>query len=345
MLRGKAEVRSAIPAAAVAGAAVTWLAVNAVQSPGTFLTMTYIGLTLGSLYGLVAIGYSISYSILELINLPHGFVFMIGVLTTVRFLNERLHVDADMGAGEIVFAAVIVAVVSALVCGALSAGIELVAYRPLRRAPRLAPLVTAVGVLFILNNVLVAWNAQHGATSIPDLLPRQTLFVIAGAPLGVDRVLIVALAVLAFAALSAFVQWTWFGRAMRAVAQDQEAAALVGVNVNRTITGAFLVAGALAGLAAVPYTLYVTTVSWDAALQLGLIGFAAAVVGGIGSPAGAALGGVLIGLVAAYSDGLPWLAPGTDWTESVVLCVLILVLVIRPTGLLGERVAGDAVRP
>ena len=301
--------------------------------------MTYFGLTLGSLYGLVAIGYSISYGILELINLAHGFVFMIGVLATVRLLNERFHVQEGMANDKLLLAVSVTTVAAALICGSLSAVIELVAYRPLRHAPRLAPLVSSVGVLFILNNVLTVWNARHGATSIPYLLPRATVLEVAGAPLSVDGLLIIAIAIAALGALSRLLRSTRFGKAMRAVSQDREASMLVGVNVNRTITGAFFLAGALAGVAAVPYALYLTTVGWDAALQLGLLGFAAAVVGGIGNLAGAAVGGILIGLTEAYSDGLPWLAPGTDWTHTVVLSVLICVLVVRPTGLFGERLA------
>jgi branched-chain amino acid transport system permease protein len=329
--------RNAVPELAVLGGITAWLSINAVESLGDFLAMTYVGVTIGSLYALVAIGYSISYAIIGLINLPHGFVFMIGVLVTVRFFNELFDVHSGMGGGGVLLAIVCTATASALVCGLLSAGIELVAYRPLRGAPRLAPLVSSVGVLFILNNVLEVWNGQHGASSIEDVLPHTTVIRVAGAPLGLDKVLIVAFAACALVGLSRIVQATRFGKALRAVAQDHEASALVGVNVNRTVTRAFFLAGALAGVAAVPYVLYLTAIGWDAALQLGLIGFSAAVVGGIGNLPGAALGGVLIGLTASYSEGLSWLAPGPDWSEAIVFAILILTLVVRPTGLLGAR--------
>ena len=203
---------------------------------------------------------------------------------------------------------------SMLSCGFLNAGIELIAYRPLRGAPRLAPLITAIGVSFIIEDIGLAWKGPNYVTA-PDVFPHSNVFSIAGVQYTWNKLIVVLITVPVLLGLSYLVQRTRQGKAMRATAQDKDAAAMMGINVNRTISFTFLIAGALAGAAGFVYALYVTTVRFDQGFQLGLIAFTAAVLGGIGNLPGAVLGAVLIGLIQAFNEGLNWHAPGSDWTR------------------------------
>jgi branched-chain amino acid transport system permease protein len=227
-------------------------------------------------------------------------------------------------------------VIAMLACGLINATIELVAYRPLRGAPRLAPLITAIGMSFILQDVALGWKGPT-YTSVPHILPRGNVFSFAGVSYTWEKLIVVVITVPVLLALMWLVQRTRQGKAMRATAQDRDAAAMMGINVNRTISFTFMIAGALAGAAGLCYSLYVTTVRFDQGFQLGLIAFTAAVLGGIGNLPGAVLGAVLIGLIQSWNEGLPWHMPGSDWTQSIVFSILILILVFRPEGLLGER--------
>ena len=182
-----------------------------------------------------------------------------------------------------------------LSCGVLNAAIEFVAYRPLRSAPRLAPLITAIGVSFIIEDVGLAWKGPN-YVSAPDVFPRTKVFSIAGVDYSWNKLIVVLITIPVLLGLLYLVQQTRQGKAMRATAQDKDAAAIMGINVNRTISFTFLIAGALAGAAGLLYSLYVTTVRFDQGFQLGLIAFTAAVLGGIGNLPGAVLGAVLIGL-------------------------------------------------
>jgi branched-chain amino acid transport system permease protein len=226
--------------------------------------------------------------------------------------------------------------VATIVCASLNATIEAVAYRPLRSAPRLAPLITAIGMSFILQNVGLYFLGP-APVSVPNILSHQAVFTIGGHEYRWYQ-LIVGLSTLpVLFSLVYLVQRTRQGKAMRATAQDQDAAAMMGINVNRTISFTFFLAGSLAGVAGLLYAIYTTNIQYDQGFTLGLIAFTAAVLGGIGNLPGAVLGAVLIGLIQQFNEGLSWHSPGSDWTQSIVFSILILILVFRPEGLLGER--------
>jgi branched-chain amino acid transport system permease protein len=221
-------------------------------------------------------------------------------------------------------------------CGILNASIEFVAYRPLRGAPRLAPLITAIGMSFILQNVgLKFWGVNY--TSIPNLLPTSDVFSIGGVDYHWNQLIVLLITIPVLLGLTWLVTSTRHGKAMRATSQDQDAAAMMGINVNRTISFTFGLAGALAGAAGLLYLLQFTTIRYDQGFQLGLLAFTAAVLGGIGNLPGAVLGGIVIGLIQNFNEGLAWHSPGSDWTQSIVFAILIAILVFRPEGLLGER--------
>jgi len=191
-------------------------------------------------------------------------------------------------------------------------------------------------VSFILQDIGLAWKGPS-PVSFPGLLPSSNAFVLWGVNVHWDKLVVLFLTVPMLLLLLWLVQRTKQGKAMRAVAQDKDAAAIMGINVNRTISFTFLIAGSLAGAAGVLYALYVTSLTYLQGFQLGLIAFTAAVLGGIGNLPGAVLGAILIGCIQAFNEGLTWHAPGSDWTQAIVFSILILILVFRPEGLLGER--------
>jgi branched-chain amino acid transport system permease protein len=302
----------------------------------TFFDVLLIGITNGAVYALVALGYTLVYGILQLINFAHGDVFMLGGLMSTTMLTGVFGLGDGSSAGSIVGGIAVTLLVCVAFSSSLNAGIEFVAYRRLRNAPRLAPLITAIGMSFILQNVgLGAWSV--GYVSVPTLLPTGNVFSIAGVEYQWDKFIVLLLTIPVLLALTWLVKSTRHGKAMRATSQDTEAAAMMGVNVNRTITFTFALAGALAGAAGLLYVLYVTQIRWDVGFQLGLLAFTAAVLGGIGNLPGAVLGALVIGLIQAFNEGLSWHAPGATWTQSIVFGILIAILVFRPEGLLGER--------
>jgi branched-chain amino acid transport system permease protein len=318
------------------GVLLIWLAVNLVKHPADFGAVALIGVTNGCLYALIALGYTLVYGILELINFAHGDVFMLGGMISATFVISVFSLtDASRGLGTwlLVIATLVIAMGA---CGLMNATIEFVAYRPLRNAPRLAPLITAIGVSFILQNIGLAWKGTV-PVSVPNVFPQSKIFSFYGVDYHWNKLIVVLITVPVLVALVYLVQYTKQGKAMRATAQDMDAAAMMGINVNRTISFTFVIAGALAGAAGLLYALYVTNVRYDQGFQLGLIAFTAAVLGGIGNLPGAVLGALLIGLIQAFNEGLGWHAPGTDWTQSIVFSILILILVFRPEGLLGEQ--------
>jgi branched-chain amino acid transport system permease protein len=318
------------------GLLLFWLVVNFVKEPADFTSVFFIGLTNGAVYALVALGYTLVYGILELINFAHGDVFMLGGMIASTFLLSLFHLGDNESVGSFL-PAILVALVGAMViCGLLNATIELIAYRPLRGAPRLAPLITAIGMSFILQDIALAWKGP-GYVALPNILPRSAVFSIAGVSYTWNKLIVVLITVPVLYGLMYLVRSTKQGKAMRATAQDKDAAAMMGINVNRTISFTFLIAGALAGAAGLLYVLYFTQVRYDQGFQLGLIAFTAAVLGGIGNLPGAVLGALLIGFIQAFNEGLTWHSPGSDWTQSIVFSILILILVFRPEGLLGER--------
>jgi branched-chain amino acid transport system permease protein len=317
------------------GLLLIWLVVNFVKGPASFATVFFIGLTNGAVYALVALGYTLVYGILELINFAHGDVFMLGGMISATILTA-FNLQASAPIGSLLPAIIVSLIAGMLICGCLNATIEFIAYKPLRSAPRLAPLITAIGMSFILQDIALAWKGPE-YVSLPAILPRSEVFRLGGIVYTWDKLIVVIITVPVLVALMWLVRSTKQGKAMRATAQDKDAAAMMGINVNRTISFTFLIAGALAGAAGLLYALYFTQVRYDQGFQLGLIAFTAAVLGGIGNLPGAVLGALIIGFIQAFNEGLGWHSPGSDWTQSIVFSILILILVFRPEGLLGER--------
>jgi branched-chain amino acid transport system permease protein len=311
-----------------------WLAVNFVKDPSDFYGLFLIGLTNGAVYGLVALGYSLVYGILELINFAHGDVFMLGGMLVATMTSSWAL--AGKSSGVLWPLVLLMLVIAMAFCATINTTIEIVAYRRLRNAPRLAPLITAIGMSFILQNVGLVWKGAR-PTSVPSILPTGEVFSLGGIAYTWNKLIVLLFTIPVLVALIWLVQRTRQGKAMRATAQDREAAAMMGINVNRTISFTFLIAGALAGAAGLLYALYITNVRFDEGFRVGLIAFTAAVLGGIGNLPGAVLGSLLIGLVEAFNNGLGWATPGSDWTQSIIFSILILILVFRPEGLLGER--------
>ena len=311
-----------------------WLLINFIKTPADFYDLFLIGLTNGAIYGLVAIGYSLVYGILELINFAHGDVFMLGGML-VATMTTSWALDTKSGTVLWLFVVLMLLITMAF-CATINTSIEIVAYRRLRNAPRLAPLITAIGMSFILQNIGLIWKGAR-PTSVPDILPHGTVFTIGGVPYTWNRFIVILFTVPVLLSLMWLVQKTRQGKAMRATAQDREAAAMMGISVNRTISFTFFIAGCMAGAAALLYALYFTNIRYTEGFRVGLIAFTAAVLGGIGNLPGAVLGGLVIGFVQAFNEGLGWHSPGSDWTQSIVFGILILILVFRPEGLLGER--------
>jgi branched-chain amino acid transport system permease protein len=310
-----------------------WLGVNFVKSPSEFYGLFLIGLTNGAVYGLVALGYSLVYGILELINFAHGDVFMLGGMLVATMTSAWFATSSGLGLwGGIL----IMLVITMAFCATINTTIELVAYRRLRNAPRLAPLITAIGMSFILQNIGLVWKGAR-PTSVPDILPHGEVFTLGGVIYTWNRFIVVLFTIPVLLVLIWLVQQTRQGKAMRATAQDREAAAMMGINVNRTISFTFLLAGGLAGAAGLLYALYFTNVRFDEGFRVGLIAFTAAVLGGIGNLPGAVLGALVIAMIESFNNGFGWATPGSDWSQSIIFSILILILVFRPEGLLGER--------
>jgi branched-chain amino acid transport system permease protein len=290
------------------------------------------GLSNGAIWALIAIGYTLVYGIIELINFAHGDVFMIGSFTSAGMwsvLGLSLSTSALGVAGGLLVSLIIAMITT----GLLNVLIERVAYRPLRNAPKLAPLITAVGFSFILQNVGLLWLGGN-PYSVNDLIGTQkVVFTVGGVQIQRGYLLAFAVMIPLVAALTWFITRTRAGKAMRATAQDPEAARLMGVNVDTTISLTFLIGGALAGAAGLVYAVYETSVWYFQGFQAGLMAFTAAVMGGIGNIRGAVLGGLIIGVIQALSD----YRIGQEWTEAVVFGYLILIMILRPKGLLGEE--------
>jgi branched-chain amino acid transport system permease protein len=304
-----------------------------------------VGVTTGAIYALIALGYTMVYGIIELINFAHGDIFMIGTFVTASIFAAfgiTLSSSAPTGFG-LVGVLLVTLIVSMLVCAVLGVVIERLAYRPLRNAPRLAPLITAIGVSLILENLGEIWKGLN-YVSIPQIVP-QIFYYIGPVYITSINILVLVVAVVLMIALQWLVTSTRIGRAMRAVAQDREAAALMGVNVDRIIGVTFFIGAALAGAAGLIYGLQYGSSIFYIGFTLGLFAFTAAVLGGIGNLVGAMLGGVLIGVFEALATlipdsnnggiGLPH--GGAAWHEAVIFLVLILILIFRPSGLLGQR--------
>jgi branched-chain amino acid transport system permease protein len=290
------------------------------------------GVSNGAILALIALGYTLVYGIIELINFAHGEVFMLGSLTAAG-LYTTFGLTPNTSAGGLVFGLLAILVICMLVSGSLNVMIERVAYRPLRTAPKLAPLITAVGMSFILQNVGILWIGAS-QKSIPDLIGSQKqLFEIAGLSITRGTVLAVAAMIPLVILLTTFVARSRLGKAMRATAQDPEAARLMGINVDTTISLTFLLGGLMAGAAGLITALYQTSIWYFQGFSAGLYAFTAAVMGGIGNIRGAVLGGFIIGIIQGISDN----RIGNEWTPAIVFVYLIIIMVFRPQGLIGEE--------
>jgi branched-chain amino acid transport system permease protein len=303
------------------------------SSSNIFLQQIENGITLGAMYALVALGYTLVYGIIELINFAHGDIFMWGTVITF-IVVQMMGLNHPLSGFALVGVLLLLIIIGMAVSAFLNAGLERVAYRRLRKAPRLAPLIAAIGASFILETIVQLWRGTN-FYAFPDIFPHGG-FTIFGARVNYLDIFIVVLAVAMMYGLARFINTTKLGRAMRATAQDPEAAALMGVNINRTISITFLIGGALAGAAAVVYNMYIGQVWYLTGFQLGLIAFTAAVLGGIGNIYGAVFGGFLIGLI--QSLAIQFIPGGFQWSLAVVFAVLVLILVFRPSGLLGQQV-------
>ena len=317
------------------GVIVLWLVVNFFKDPTYFLNVGLDGLTRGTVYGVVALGYTLVYGILQLINFAHGDVFALSGLVASTLMLSVLSVTPASSNAAVAGAVIVTLLVTIPLFAVANASIERVAYRPLRNAPRVAPLITAVGMSFIVQNVSLAlYGVDYESGS--ELIPQGVAFRIGDVRFTWKLMIALAIIVPALAILTWLVESTRQGKAMRAVSQDTEASAMMGINVNRTISTTFVIAGSLAAVAGLVFFLEFQ-VRYDTGFELGLIAFTAAVLGGIGNLPGAVLGALLIGFIQSFNEGLLWYAPGGDWTRSIVFGILIAVLVFRPEGLLGER--------
>jgi branched-chain amino acid transport system permease protein len=313
---------------------VIWLAAKFVEDPTRFLNVAVIGATNGAIYGLVALGYTLVYGILQLINFAHGDVFALSGLVASTLIVSVFELDAETGVFLVVVGLLATLAITIPLFATINATIERVAYKPLRAAPRLAALITAVGVSFIVQNVSLAIYGVD-FESVPNFIPRTAAIEIGDVAIQWNKIAIFLIVIPVLLVLTWFVRSTRQGKGMRAVAQDTEAAAMMGIDVNRTISVTFILAGSLAAVAGLVYLLQFN-IRYDTGFELGLIAFTAAVLGGIGNLTGAVLGAMMIGMVQAFNEGLDG-TPGSDWTRSIVFGILIAVLVFRPQGILGEQ--------
>jgi len=328
-------------------------------NPLQLVQFLIIGISNGAIIAIIALGYTMVYGIIELINFAHGDVYMIGVFTSLTVLSVTGTLDSK-DPGKIVLGLILALVIAVVVCATLNATIERLAYRRLRNAPRLAPLISAIGMSFIIENIGLIWAAQawlvpsFGTTGgasqkvFPDMLGvlftsmgwNVNLLDATGIALRftIKDLLVIILAVGLMIGLYLFVQRTRLGKAMRATAQNRDAAKMLGIDIDWVITATFLIGGGLAGAAGLMAGLYNNTAWWFMGFRAGLQSFTAAVLGGIGNITGAMLGGFLIGLLASFSDGYI----NARWTNALVFATLVLILLFRPTGLLGEQTGQKA---
>ena len=301
-----------------------------------FIQLLINGTTIGSYLALIALGYTMVYGIIELINFAHGDVYMLGFLISLTFLGI-LGVSRPLGGLELWVIVFGVMFVTMLATGTINMVIDRLAYKPLRRAPRLAALITAVGASFMLENLAMIWKGPS-QINYPHIFPAiDILNDVLGMKTAVlfttKDVFLMGVTVPLMVVLHLFIRNTKMGKAMRATAQDREAAALMGVNVENVIRNTFFIGGALAGAAGMTVGIYLNTGRYLMGFDAGLLAFTAAVLGGIGNIGGAMLGGYVIGFLNAASD--QYLS--SEWTRALVFTTLILVLVFKPSGLLGKR--------
>jgi len=315
-----------------AALAVAWLIWNFVEAPTQVTRILSIGLSNGALYALIALGYTMVYGIIELINFAHGDLFMLGSVIGAIILEEQMNQTSSSGAAWLLLAVAMIATMA--ICALMNVTIERLAYRRLRKAPKLAPLITAVGVSFILQNIGILWNGS-APRSRSTVLPKSSI-KLGSIEIRIAYLVVVAVVVPLLLLMTWIVQKTRVGKAMRATAQDRDAALLMGIDVDRIISFTFALGGALAGAAGMLFLQVNGQTRYDAGFRLGLIAFTAAVLGGVGNLLGAVVGGVLIGVIQAFNDGAPH-GFGQKWTQTVMFTILILMVVFRPGGLFGKH--------
>jgi branched-chain amino acid transport system permease protein len=300
-----------------------------------------IGITNGAFIALIALGYTLVYGIIELINFAHGDLFMLGTFVCLSSLT-LLGFGSEVGVSGTPWLALLLAMIAAMIfCGTLNVLAERIAYRPLRRAPRLAPLISAIGVSFIFVNIGLFWQGPT-PRRFPDLLPQIDFVSLLGFTSLIrftfKDLFVLALAIPLMLGLAWVIRSTRMGKAMRAVAQDSEMAQQMGIDVNRVIAFTFLLGGVLAGAAALMYGLYNNNTVFTLGFTAGLKAFTAAVLGGIGNVTGAALGGFVLGLLSALTVTYA----GGQWENVGVFSLLVIILVFKPTGLLGQETGEKA---
>jgi len=293
----------------------------------TFFQQLANGLTIGSIYALVALGYTMVYGVLKLINFAHG-----ALVAASAFIGLTIYATI-MGESSSLLAVIAIFALVAAATACLGILLERFAYRPLRQAPRLSAVVSALGASLILQNgIMLVWGPQMRI--FPQLVP-QVYWNIGGVVISLLQVIILLLSVLLMAALYFFIEKTRMGAAIRASAIDQDAARLMGINVNRVITLIFVIGSSLGAIGGLFIGLYYRGITFEMGWQYGLYAFIAAIIGGIGNIPGAMLGGLLLGLFTAFISGYI----SSTWADAFTFLLLILILIVRPTGLLGERVA------
>ena len=308
-----------------------------------FLQQILNGLVLGSIYALIALGYTMVYGVLGIINFAHGEVLMFGALIALVVIKNLLAFFPTIPLWLILVAALLVAMSG---CAVLSFYIEKMAYRPLRNAPRLVPLISAIGMSILLQTIaMIIWGRTP--LNFPQLLPEQSLAIFGtGALVTVKELIIMLTALIVMVALLFLVKKTRFGRAIRATAENPQVAGLMGVNTARVISHTFILGGALAALAGVMIASNYGSAHFYMGFMPGLKAFTAAVLGGIGNIPGAMLGGLLLGLIEALGAGyigtLSGGIFGSNYQDIFAFLVLILVLVFRPSGILGEKLRDRA---
>ena len=289
-------------------------------------------LTLGAIYALIALGYTMVYGIVELINFAHGDVFMVGTFVALSVLSDVLGVTGAINNPiQLFFMLVLILAVTMTLMGLVGFLIERFAYRPLRNAPKLAPLITAIGVSFILQNLVQLWKGPY-KTIFPQMVPMDAAIMLGTVRIGVVNLLVIALTLFLMVVLQLFITKSKTGRAMRATALDPTAAALMGVNIDATISRTFIIGAAIAGAGSVMFGLYLGITDFSIGFLAGLKAFTAAVVGGIGNTLGAALGAFTIG----FTEVGATVAGFSRWKDAIVFILLVAFLTFRPNGILGS---------
>jgi branched-chain amino acid transport system permease protein len=316
---------------AVLAAAIGYILFSFISGPQQFGQVFVTGVSRGALYALIALGYTMVYGIIELINFAHADVFMLGTVGSAILIESVFNRDSSNPLSW--FYLFLTLIITMAACALVNVIIERFAYRRLRNAPKLAPLITAVGVSFVLQNIGILMNGS--APNSRDPVLGEGAFVLGGVKFEHKYMVVLAVTIPLLLGMSYIVQKTKTGKAMRATAQDRDASLLMGINVDRVIAYTFALGGALAGAAGTLVTQVDESTRYDVGFRLGLIAFTAAVLGGVGNLPGAVLGGFLIGIIESINAGAPKFL-GQAWGQTVVFTILIVMIIFRPGGIFGK---------